>query len=287
MTFKKILVPLDGSTNSEQVLAWLTGLAGRLEAELVLLAVADDGEPDAIARGAESYLKLQAKALQERGVRIKTVVEPGKPADAILAAASRIGADMIAMATHRHHMIERGILGSVTDSVLRSSTLPVLAVNPDGDHISSPKPATPSTLIVPLDGSQLAEESIPIALAIAAACEAKIIFIRAVHLPGYAVSGPGAEFYGMDFGVAGQRDEARKYLAKFVAQAESKGIEATAHAALGNAAGRILEDTRSVPDAMIVISSHGRGGFKRMMLGSVADKIIRASHHPVLVLKHA
>jgi nucleotide-binding universal stress UspA family protein len=91
----------------------------------------------------------------------------------------------------------------------------------------------------------------------------------------------------MDFGVAGQRDEVRKYLAKFVDQAEAMGVTATAHAALGNAAGRILEDTRSVPDAMIVISSHGRGGFKRVVLGSVADKIIRASHHPVLVLKHA
>ncbi|MDA0232176.1 MAG: universal stress protein [Chloroflexi bacterium] len=203
-----------------------------------------------------------------------------------MTAADRVGADMIAMATHRDRLVERGILGSVTDTVLRTATLPVLAVNPDGDHLSSPAPGAPSTVIVPLDGSSLAEESVPAALDIAAACGAGVIFIWAVHLPTYAVSGPGAEFYGIDYGVSGEREHARKYLAKFVEQAESRGIPARAHAALGNAAGRILEETRNVPDAFIVISSHGRGGFRRMVLGSVADKIVRASHHPVLVMKH-
>lgn len=293
MTFKKILVPLDGSTNSEKVLSWITGLAGKLGAELVLLGIPGPVAPSSVSNSGDldsqlgaDYLERQANRLREQGFTATTVIEFGHPSQVIIAVADRINADLIAMATHRDHLIERGILGSVTDSVLRTALIPVLALNPDGDSVSSPTPGAPSTVIVPLDGSELAEESVPVALEIARACGAEVIFIQAVHLPAYAVSGPGAEYYGADFGVSGERDKARKYLAKFVDQAEAIGVRAKAHAALGNAAGRILDETRSVPDALIVISSHGRRGFKRMLLGSVADKMVRASHHPVLVLKH-
>lgn len=292
MTFKKILVPLDGSDNSEKVLAWTTGLASKLKFEVVLLAVAGPDAPSSISNegdgtkaSATNYLEMQAKQLREQGFTANTAVEFGQPADAIIAVADRIGADMIAMATHRDKVVQRGILGSVTDSVLRTASIPVLAVNPDGESEAFASPDGPSTVIVPLDGSELAEQSVPVALDIAAACGAAVIFIRSVHIPAVAVAGPGAEFYDVDYGVSGEREKAREYLAKFVAQAEAKGITAKTHAALGNAAGRILEEARAIPDALVVISSHGRGGFKRMLLGSVADKIVRASHHPVLVLK--
>jgi nucleotide-binding universal stress UspA family protein len=77
-----------------------------------------------------------------------------------------------------------------------------------------------------------------------------------------------------------------EYLSAFVRQAEAKGLKARAHAALGDAAARIIEESKNVDGALVIISSHGRGGWKRLFLGSVADKIVRASHHPVLVLKH-
>ena len=259
MTFKKILVPLDGSTNSEKVLAWVTGLAEKLKAELVLLAVVTPGALSSGAPGttpaddpaqvAASYLETQADALRQRGVTVTATVEPGTAAEAIIDTADRLGVDMIAMATHRDHLIERGILGSVTDTVLRTASLPVLAVNPDGSHASSLSPGAPSTVIVPLDGSDLAEESVPIALDIAASCSAEIIFIKSVHLPSFAISGPGAEFYDTDFGVSDERERARKYLAKFVEQAEAAGIPAKAHAALGNAAGRNTGRRRSYEHA--------------------------------------
>ncbi len=296
MAFKKVLVALDGSENSEQVLELVAGLASSLNAELLLLAVTGshahferDREQEAIGdqrRAAEKYLDLKAAPLRARGLIVTEAVEPGIPADTVLAVADSTGADLIAMATHRENVLARGILGSVTDAVLRTSAVPVLAINPDSEHVS-PKPNwTPSTVIVPLDGSDLAGESVAIALEIAKACDANVIFMQAVHVPSFAVAGPGAEFYGLDYGVAAQREGAHEYLQQFVEMAESEGISASSHAALGNAAARIVEESKSVPDAMIVISSHGRGGFRRMVLGGVADKIVRASHHPVLVLKH-
>lgn len=300
MVFKKILVAIDGSETSEKVLDSVVGLADNMKSEIVLLAVTgshahfrngdENSENIAIgdeSQGAEKYLDHRAVPLREQGFTVTNVVKPGIPADTILSVATEIGADLIAMSTHRENVLARGILGSVTDRVLRSSPVPVLAINPDGTNMTARPKWTPTAVIVPLDGSKLAEESVPTALEIAKVCGSEVIFIKAIRLPSYAVAGPGAEYYGVDYGVSAQREGAREYLRQFVEMAESEGLSATGHAALGSAASRIIEETKGVPDAMIVISSHGRTGFKRMLLGSVADKIVRASHHPVLVLKHA
>lgn len=302
MAFKKILVAIDGSEISEKVLDSILGMADRFKSELVLLAVTGshahfeesvaDKDREGVpigdeSQGADRYLEHKAAPLREQGFTVTNVVKPGIPAETILSAAAETGADLIAMGTHRESVLARGILGSVTDTVLRSSPVPVLAINPDGTNMTAMPKWTPSAVIIPLDGSKLAEECVPTALEIAKACDAEVIFIRAIRLPSYAISGPGSEYYGVDYGVSAQRADAQEYLAQFVEMAEAEGISASSHAALGNAAARIVEETKHVPDAMIVISSHGRSGFRRMILGSVADKIVRASHHPALVLKHA
>ena len=293
MKLNRILVSLDGSEHAEKVLASAAGLALKLNAEVVLLSVsglepsADDAEGDH-AQAASEYLDRHVKALADLGVTAKAVVDSGLPAETIMAVAEREEVAFIAMATHRESVIERGILGSVTDRVVRSSSIPVLAVNPEQSGIPTGRDTwTPNAIIVPLDGSALAAQCVPPAIEIAKSCGAELIFIRAVHLPSFAVSGPGAEFYGNDYGVAKQRESARQYLEQFVDMAKEAGVSAHGHAALGNAAARIIEESRNEPDSIIVISSHGRGGIRRMMLGSVADKIVRSSHHPVLVIKHA
>ncbi len=295
MAFKKILVAIDGSETSEKALELVAGLSSSLGTEVVLLAVTDsrahfdEGEAESSdddAENAAKYLEHKAAPLREMGLSVSPKVESGSAADTILSVAKDIGADVIAMATHRGSAIARGILGSVTDRVMRASELPVLAVYPESGQSSAKQSWTPSTVIVPLDGSELAEQSVSAAIEIAESCGAELIFVRAVRLPSYAVSGPGAEFYGQDYGVSSNREGAEEYLSQFVEMAKSKGISASAHAALGNPAARLIEESNNVPDAMIVITSHGRGGMRRMVLGSVADKIVRASHHPVLVLKH-
>jgi nucleotide-binding universal stress UspA family protein len=304
MPFKKILVPLDGGENSEIALSFVTGLAVSLGAELVLLAVVDPhGVPvgegveadraekrkveDELA-AAKHYLEARAGdvAAKSKTLKVSQVTATGKPAETIIEQAKKAGADMVAMSTHRDRLIERGILGSVTDTVLRTSPVPVLAVRPDGTRSFTGNAGAPNVIIVPLDGSELAEEAVPVALEIAELCSSEVVFVRTVHLPSYAVSGPGAEFYDVDFGVGAERKKADAYLAQFVKMARERGLKARTHAALGSAAARIIEETVNAEGALVVISSHGRGGFRRMVLGSVADKVVRASRHPVLVLRH-
>jgi nucleotide-binding universal stress UspA family protein len=279
------------------VLGWVTGLARALRAEITLLSVVDPADfqsGDAAKRGskvskqgvegAQKYLDGQAEKHRTAGLNVSSRVAKGKPAKEIVREAKESGADLIAMATHRDRAIERGILGSVTDAVLRTSPVPVMAVRPDGATASGANGTLPGLIVVPLDGSPLAEKSVPVALDTAKACSAELVFLRAVQLPSFAVAGPGAEQLDASYGVSAERDTAMEYLSKFVKQAEAKGLKARAHVGLGSPAARIIESVKDARNALVVITSHGRGGIKRLVLGSVADKVVRASGHPVLVM---
>ena len=207
MAFKKILVPLDGSDKSKQVLDSVVELARRFEGSLVLMAATLDGTSDDTAgKKALEYLESQADQIKAGGLEVACTTAVGLPAEMILKVASERGADLIAMATHRESAIARGIIGSVTDNVLRNSPIPVLAINPDSELATN---GEISSVIVPLDGSELAEKSIPVALEIAKACDAEVLFVQAIHAPSFAVTGPGGEFYGADYLMPGKQEMLR------------------------------------------------------------------------------
>jgi nucleotide-binding universal stress UspA family protein len=149
--YAHILVPLDGSDLAEVALAHAEGLARKLGSRLLLVRVdnlpatlmaevAPMGGPmppelieDALqAETDESkdYLSKTAQRLKDDGLPVEWEVVEGDPARAIIDAAHARGADLIAMATHGHSGLRRMVLGSVADSVLRGSHLPVLLVRP-------------------------------------------------------------------------------------------------------------------------------------------------------------
>ncbi len=233
---------------------------------------------------ARNYLTREVERLDASGVPATSHVAVGQPADEIVRYARDAHVDMIAMATHRESALARGVLGSVTDRVLHSSSVPVLAVHPKNAGAFAGNAGAPNIVIVPLDGSPLSEAAVPVALDIADACASDVVFIRAVRFPYYGVSGPGIEYYAGDYGIAEQRREALEYLSRFVQMAESKGLKASAHGAIGNAAFRIIEEAESLQGAMVVMTTHGSGGFKRWVIGSVTDKVVRSAGLPVLVL---
>ncbi len=92
------------------------------------------------------------------------------------------------------------------------------------------------------------------------------------------------QFYTSDYGIGEEREEVFRYLSAFVERARGEGVEATARAAVGSAAACIVESIENQPGGMVAMSTHGASGFKRWVVGSVTDKVIRSSGHPVLVL---
>ena len=346
--FEKILVPLDGSEQSERIGGWCCGLARALGSEIVLFAVVDPDElvhpmahadhadvgstapgegrydEPAIeqARGAapgigfspvtrvtasasraggahttqlideaveraRRYLLNQADRVKLAGSEARVEVAVGRPAEEIVAAAERLGVDAIAMATRRESALARGVLGSVTDRVVHTTNLPLLVVHPEDVSAFSGHVGAPGTLIVPLDGSELSETAVPVAMELASAVGAKMVFIRSTSTPYFGATEPGMGYVPTNYGMAEVRQEALVYLQGFVKSARDAGIEADSRAVTGTAVGAIVDAAEENEGSLIVMSTHGRSGFKRFFLGSVADKVVRSAGTPVLILPPA
>ncbi|MBM3958018.1 MAG: universal stress protein [Gemmatimonadetes bacterium] len=295
--FNRILVPLDGSEHAERICGCVIGFAKAIGADVELFAVVGSVEraprPGAAA-GAEAaegaiaqarrYLEHRVLTLDEAGVKATTNVVAGSPAEEIVKRASSPDIDMIAMATRRESALARGILGSVTDRVLHSTPVPLLTIRPADAHGAFAKRGRPGTIVVPLDGSELGESAVPVSLFLAKALEAEVLFLQALPPPYVAAGELGVQFYASDYGISEEREQVLSYLARFVERARSEGVEATPRAAVGSAAACIIEAIESQAGALVVMSTHGASGFKRWIVGSVTDKVIRSSGRPVLVL---
>ena len=148
MKAMKILVPLDGSTLAESALSKATELARMYGGTLMLLRAAEAyvmtgndvvAAQVRVVREAEAYLDVVANRLRTAGCEpVTTTVWYGEPATSIVEAAKFNGADMIVMTTHGRTGFGRLLLGSVTDSVLRGTSTPVLVLHPDGAPVETP-----------------------------------------------------------------------------------------------------------------------------------------------------
>jgi nucleotide-binding universal stress UspA family protein len=142
--FDRILFPTDGGAGAEQALEYALGLADRHDATLVVLFVADTrrdsatlvetGVVDALVAVGEEAVAGVADRAAERGVAVETVVEQGTPWRTVVDCADREGADLIVMATHGRRGLNRYLLGSVTEKMVRTATVPVMTVRMDEDE---------------------------------------------------------------------------------------------------------------------------------------------------------
>ena len=295
---ENFLVPLDTSEMSEQVLPYVELLAGRLGQPVHLLSVADDGQlmqiaPDnvTIAGIVEErravvarYLRGVRERLEEKSLTVTTEMASGHVADTILDTAARRSSGLIAMATHGRVGPERWFLGSVADRVARSAASPVLLVRPAKDSVSSP--AAIEKVILPLDGSTLAEAAIPHATFLAQAFERPVVLVRTLDMTWL---GTGDGMTG-DFALTPDLQEllesdAKEYLAQTATGLEAKGLKVERVFSFQLPATEIIEQAHQAPGALIVMSSHGRSGLGRTVLGSVADRVMRTAEAPVLLVR--
>lgn len=310
-----MLVPLDGSAESERVLQWVAPLAARTGAVVTLLGVLEQPAPNGYAthfppvadpavlaaqtgivaaaeRGREralKYLDSASRKLPPGASKVRAEVAFGPPGDMIAQVAGAEETDMVAMATRRESALARGILGSATARVLELHACPTLVVRTEERGPVSGA-AWPENIIVPLDVSPLSETAVDPAISLAKALGAKLRFLRVtprMYYPYPVILGdtdfPGS---GLAFGRE-LRQEAFEYLAPFVDRAVAAGVDAFADARSGPAAARIMEALEEAPGSLGMMTSHGRGGFTRWAMGSVTDKVVRSSSSPVLVLPPA
>ncbi|MDA1257644.1 MAG: universal stress protein [Chloroflexi bacterium] len=180
----KILVPLDGSPLAEMALPVARAVAWRCNAELEILMVVPNGDPAAAGEaqnGLEPYLSAAAEQAEiGEGVIRWHVLNGDAPGEIVNFARSQ-GFSLIIMATHGRTGFVRGLLGSVTDRVILTSPVPVLVVNggaaPDADFDD----AEFDNIVVPLDGSELAESSLEHGAVLAKAFGANLVLLRVAN----------------------------------------------------------------------------------------------------------
>ena len=131
---------------------------------------------------------------------------------------------------------------------------------------------------LPFDGSSLSETAIEPATEIAKASNAEIVFTDVLRLPFFGVGVAGIEYgggdYAGDFGIDAQKVEVTEYLNGFVLEAKAAGLNATASVRTGSPSQQIVDEAAEAENSIVVMVSHGSGGLKRWVVGSVADKVI-------------
>ena len=155
--YERMLVPLDGSLSAEAILPFAEQVAGPLDAEVVLFRVVEPPSPIELVASAgvvspdtftlrdidaKRYLSEIARRLSKKGIRVRTRVMVGSAAEEILGAARSTSADLIAMATHGRSGVGRALFGSVAESVLRASPVPVLLIRTTAKSDAGPEPGT-------------------------------------------------------------------------------------------------------------------------------------------------
>ena len=291
--YSKILVPLDGSMFSEGVLPYVRPLARAVKAPVELLYVNDPKRPAPFSLPTQGGEYLERLAESFHGIAaVKRTVELGDPASVIVDLAAAQAGTLIAMTTHGYSATRRWLLGSVADKVLHGSANHLLLVRPtDGDAGGE---APLKTILVPLDGSALAEKVVPIATELASRLTLEIVLVRVLTrvyfgppdtiLPLFSQYVPNPKELWAE-----ARSEVDGYLAEKVEELRAQGLSHVTSLLLessaGGAAAEIIDLAKRTPANLVAMSTHGRSGMSRWILGSVTERVVRYSNDPVLALR--
>ncbi len=296
--YRVIMVPVDGSVFSREAVFQGLRLARKNGALLRLVRVASIpglvGGPDTVslentARMSErdamltQLYRLAAECRANSPVDVTATVEDGPVADALRGHALRHNVALIVMATHARRGMARVWLGSVADRLIRETGLPVLIVRPPSLATELIDGSCYKRIIVPLDGSSLAECSLPAALALAELEHAELTLLRIVPA---SKNIPAGELHST-IGPARARDvdEAEHYLAGVrVRLADHKVRVRSAVVVAEDVPGAITGFAETNDGDLIAIATHGRGGIARAVLGSVADRVMSEGMLSALVI---
>jgi nucleotide-binding universal stress UspA family protein len=278
---KTVLVPLDGSPLAERALPYAIALAKVLDGRLLLL----HARP-ALAPRQEPAFDPSAVAdrVRAEGVEAEAQVYPiygDERIHAICETVRERQADLVAMSTHGRGGLGRWLYGSVADAVLRQAEVPVLLVS---SACERPWPADRAPrILVPLDGSELAEQALDPVRTLAAELRARLLLLRVVERPRRAATAAGQAAATSDPDL----DAARGYLERVATRLGTTAQDVEVQVVDGGPAAMIATIAREQDIDLIAMATHGRGGLARLTLGSVATGTLHRADVPLLIVRPA
>jgi len=289
--YRSILVPLDGSAFGEYALPFALSLARRAGAQLHLahvhvapapiLADANDTELRASERMYFEGLVQRVEAHWD--VPITTMLLDGPVAQTLHEYATASEADLIVMTTHGRGALSRFWLGSIADTLIRQVSVPVLLIRPQEQPLDIEHEPVVKHILIPLDGSALAEHMLTHATTLGKLAQAEYTLLQAIE-PTFIEYGTELYTVGLDDrAMEPLRAQAQGYLDRLAARLRADGVRVQTATVIDLAATAILNYAQAHAVDLIALETHGRTGLARWLVGGVADKVIRGATVPVLL----
>ena len=325
--FNRVLVPLDGTEVSEGIIPFVKWLAGGMKMGVVLARAVDihhtqdesfdsalgrilrklsdggtkfpsdssaDFEPwelelvARIERELKAPLDSIATRLSQAGITTETIVAYGPASETIIRVAQETGCDLIAMSTRGRSVLTSGLLGSVTYKVIHESPIPILSITPERARLHAEDNVDINHLVVPLDGSEFAETVLSHAATLARQMNLRVILLRVI--PDQSALFDDSNF-ALDEILTGIEPKTTKrvhdYMEGAAARLRNSGLEVNEVLLSGKVSTEIVNYAQGLEHGMIALATHGRSGVSRLLLGSIAEAVIRESGCPVLVIRPA
>jgi nucleotide-binding universal stress UspA family protein len=297
--YKVIMAPTEGSDSERPALSVAVKLAQRFDAELRLVRVLSaplvfetDAPPPSLETIDQTIRderlarlrKLEALGTELRAlgeIRVITALEDGPVAPALRDYAKKFNVDLIVMSSHSRGGLKRIALGSVTDYLLRQTNVPVLVVKPPVSFIGSAPRENVGRIVVPLDGSALAEQILPEVAALALRLNSSVVLLHVLTPETYSqkeIMQPGLPWWDSDIAGAGA------YLDRAAGELTAEGVAVSTDVVLSaDIASAILDYANRTGADIIAIATRGRGGVARFVFGTVSDEVTRKSSSSLLV----
>ncbi|HBG74850.1 MAG: hypothetical protein A2X25_07885 [Chloroflexi bacterium GWB2_49_20] len=298
-----ILVPLDGSQLAECVLPHVVTIARSFDAEITLLRMLEKSQASSTAQlfdllnwqinktKASLYLEKTKAHFQAAGLRARTAILEGLVAEGISEYAQNQGMKLIILSSHGHGGLTQWGLSSITQKIILSASTSVLIVRAHQYKVYSGElSANPmyQRILVPLDGSQRAENVFPIITQLAQFHKSQIHLVRVVQTPEMARQMPMAreDINLSNLVVARNREEAEHYLEQVKSRSYLEGIAIQTHLITSDNAATALHQLGEQEHIdMVTMSAHGYSGSHQWPYGSMVNNFIMYSKVPLLIVQ--
>jgi len=297
--YKVIMAPTEGSESERVAISVAVKLAQRFDADLHLVRV--ESTPLVIETVVRPpMLEITEQALREErlarlhklealgtecralgAIRVTTALEDGPVGPALRDYAEKFNVDLIVMSSHARGGLRRIALGSITDYLIRNTHIPVLVVKQPASFIGATREETVCRIVVPLDGSALAEQILPEIVTLALRLNATVSLLHVLTPVNYSqrqLMQPGMPWWDADIAIADA------YLARAASRLTEQGLAVTKDVVLSeDVSTAILDYAARARADIIAIATRGKGGTNRFVFGTVADEVTRNSPGSLLV----
>lgn len=297
--FKRILVPLDGSKRAESAIPVAAHIARAKEGALFFVrVVAFPGDSATEYHTASAYLEQQAQRAELSGISIQTRILTGRPAELILSCIETQAIDLVVMSSRGETGLKRWAFGSVAHKVLRHSRASVLILHESAGLLSNqhPEGLRPVRVLVALDGSSLAEAALSPAAVLSSTLSApeqgSLHLVRVLPLPF-----PDSAVEALNGARQLDISAARTYLRVTEESLQEKEnlsltTSVVAHPDVAETLIRLAEEgipaspEHDAKDAcdIIALTTHGRSGPARWLLGSIAERVLDETRLPLFII---